>query len=507
MVWRGRRSQSIIDLPGNSTVMLDLTEASPDTLLVAAGTLKDEVLDGTLELRPDYDAGAMMLPMSIRMELYPPGMQVIVNCAFIFIFLMAGGVVSVMANCYIPNTQAALTLQARVRAMAEKLAGIGGELDSQWIALLDSNVKRMDRQLESMPRLFPAYATLLADTTGNVTMYEHWLNIAYDVSAVLRETSLELQRGLPPTILESIQKSCELALTPIATGFTTDAELQQMKAALAAAEAMLNSFLGATELPELAKVIQAREIPILARVADLKVAFPEFTSALDLWSVRQKEAIGPTNYQYRDIASLRAGILLEYWQLLEANKPVPAAVAAAAGGAGTAPAPTPPKTGETAYDRMSKPETRERLFSYLRPDTRESMRVARILVQEMHQDFYEAALKVETQKKEVAMSIIAQPTSGEICFPVRFSVRFDRQELQEISACQEWRAEWSFGDCAAIRPGGWDAYHSFATSGKFSVSVMLRDLKGIKVLANPLTMEYTVNPEEAAARKTTEVGT
>jgi predicted Zn-ribbon and HTH transcriptional regulator len=489
-------SQNIIDLPANSTVLLDLTEASPDTLLVAAGTLKDQVLNGTLELRPDYDAGAMMLPMSIRMELYPPGMQVIVNCAFIFIFLMAGGVVSVMANCYIPNTQAALALQARVRAMAEKLAGIGADLDSQWIALLDSNVKRLDRQLESMPRLFPAYATLLSDATVNVTMYEHWLNIAYDVSTVLRETSLELQRGLPPTMLDSIQKSCELALTPIATGFTTDAELQQMKAALAAAQAMLNSFLGGTELPEFAKVIQAREVPILARVADLKTAFPEFTSALDLWSVREKEAIGPTNYQYRDIASLRAGILLEYWQLLEANKPVPAAAAAAAGGAGAAPSPAPPKPGETAYDRMSKPERRERLFSYLRPDTRESMRVARILVQEMHQDFYEEALRTETKKTEIGMSLVAQPTSGEICSPARFSVRFDRQELQEISACQEWNSEWTFGDKVAIRPGGWDAYHSYSKSGKFSVSVMLRDLKGEKVLNNPLTMEYTVIAEE-----------
>ena len=144
--------QNTIDLPANSTVLLDLTEASPDSLFAAAGTLKDQIMNGSLELQPEYDAGAVMLPLSIRMELYPPGLQIIINCLCIFLCLMAGGVVSVMANCYIPNTQIALALRARVRAMAEKLGGIGSvSPDSQWIALLDSNVRRMDRQLESMP--------------------------------------------------------------------------------------------------------------------------------------------------------------------------------------------------------------------------------------------------------------------------------------------------------------------------------------------------------------------
>ncbi len=500
--------QNTIDLPANSTVLLDLTDASPDSLFAASGTLKDEMLDGTLELQPEYDAGAVTLPLTVRMELYPPGLQAIINCLCIFLCLMAGGVVSVMANCYIPNTQIALALRARVRAMAEKLAGIGSDLDSQWIALLDSNVRRMDRQLESMPRLFPAYATLLDETTTSVTMYEHWLNIAYEVSTVLRDTSEELQRGLPPTMLDSIRKSCEIALTPMATGFTTDEELQQMKTALAAAQAMLNSYLQATELPELAKLIKTREDSIMDKISALKAAFPEFTSALDVWSGRLKEPIGPTNYQYRDISSLRAGVLLDYWQLLEANKPVAAAAvaAAAAAGAETALRPAAPKAAETAYDRMSKPETRERLFDYLRPDTRESLRVARILVQEMHQDFYEAALKAETAKPQPALRLTAQPASGEICSPVRFSVRFDRQELQEISACQEWNAEWVFSDQGSIRPGGWDTFHSYGESGQYSVSVMLRDLKGNKVMANPLVMPFTVNREQSYGGKLRKFG-
>ena len=125
-------------------------------------------------------------------------------------------------------------------------------------------------------------------------MYEHWLTIAYEVSTVLRETSEELQRGLPPTMLDSIRKSCEIALTPIATGFTTDEELQQMKTALAcAAQAMLNSYLQATELPELAKKIVAREAPIQASIPALKAAFPEFTSALDVWNSRLEERYRP----------------------------------------------------------------------------------------------------------------------------------------------------------------------------------------------------------------------
>lgn len=72
-------TQHMIDLPPNSTALVDLTDASPDTLFFASGTLKDENLNGQLELQPLFDAGPKVLPLNVRMELYPPGLQTIVN--------------------------------------------------------------------------------------------------------------------------------------------------------------------------------------------------------------------------------------------------------------------------------------------------------------------------------------------------------------------------------------------------------------------------------------------
>jgi hypothetical protein len=483
-------TQHTIDLPPNSTVLLDLTDASPDTLFVASGTLKDENLNGQLELQPSFDTGPKVLPLNVRMQLYPPGMQLIVNSVFVFLFLMAGGIASVLAHCYIPNAQGALALRKRVKAMADKLAGIGPDIDSQWRALLDSHVRRMSRQLVSMPKMFPAYTTLLEETKASVTMYEKWLNIAYDVSIVLRDTHRELQNGLPPTMLDSIRDSCNMALAPIATGFTNDAELQEMSIGLKAAQDMLRNFQESTELPDLAKEITARENRIKDSIPDLKSMFPEFAAALDRWSQRLTQALSPDSYQYRDISSLRAEVLLDYAELLISNKLAPAS--------GAQPAGEHSPQSVTAYERMSKPEARERLFSYLRPDTYESLRIAKIFVLQMHQDFYEAALKDEAKKPTIGLRIVAEPHCAEVCSPVRFSVRFDRQELQDTSACQEWSGDWTFGDGQPRELGGWDAYHSCSQSGQFKVTVSMRDLKGDPILTQPLELDFTVIAGDAA---------
>jgi hypothetical protein len=281
-----------------------------------------------------------------------------------------------------------------------------------------------------------------------------------------------------------------MALTPIATGFTTEAELQGMSTGLKTAQDVLRDFQESTELPDLAKEITARETHIKASILDLTSAFPEFAASLDRWSQRLTEAVSPASYQYRDISSLRAELLLDYWELLASNKPAPEADAQSPGGNS--------QQSIAAYDRMSKPEARERLFSYLRPDTCESLRIARIFMLEMHQDFYEAALKDETKKPTVGLSIVAEPHCAEVCSPVRFSVRFDRQELQETSACQEWSGDWTFGDDKPGEPGGWDAYHSYSKSGQFKVSVSMRDLKGDPVLTPPLQLDFTVTAGDAA---------
>jgi hypothetical protein len=165
-------------------------------------------------------------------------------------------------------------------------------------------------------------------------------------------------------------------------------------------------------------------------------------------------------WDYRDLAMRRgAGVF-----------PPPAIAAAAAVGGTAAPAaPT------NALSRMALLDGEFR--AYIQAESYESLRIAQLLLTEMHQDFYPPLLVAAAAKTPPALEMHAAPSPVQTLVPTALSLRFERAELNETAALREWTCSWDFGDNTDPEKG-WDVYHCFLKKDNYVVTASLMDLQG-----------------------------
>ena len=488
-----------VDLPANGSAFLDFTPVSPKgsgvlgwfSQLLAAGTLKDEIESGDLLLEPVLGQEAIpplaakVLPVSARIRFWSDGFQEFANVICVFLLLTAGGIASIWVHCGMPNTTRALAVQRRLNALSQQIDALGTDIPSQWRVLLASHPKRLCRSLSSMWWVFPAFAELLDRLENDVTMVEAWGAIAYDVSIVKRQMRQQQQQGIPPTVLSWVEDACSRALAPIETGLTNAEELQSMRADVKRARNYLALVADGTQITDLEKEVSDRETRIQSCLPIVAKAWPDqFGNLVEQVSNSVGTPMEPDLYIDRDTLTLKVSLLNEFRELRERAQALePAVLAAAAGGA---------ITGSASGSAVTRLEAhRERLFAYLRPDAPESLRLARLFVGEMRQDIYEPALLAEMRKTPPAVVARAQPVIAEPEAPVHFALRFSRDLLNDVAACQEWACTWNFGDGSQCE-AGWEVYHSFSKAGLYDVSVEVADLDGQPVTQAPILQKTQV---------------
>lgn len=488
-------SNPYVDLPANGSAFLDFTPVSPKgagvlgwvSQLLAAGTLKDEIESGDLVLEPVLGQVAMpplapkVLPVSARIRFWSDGFQELANVICVFLLLTAGGIASIWVHCGMPNTTRALAVQRRLSALGKQIEALGTDIPSQWRVLLASHPKRLCRSLSSTWWVFPAFAELLDRLEKDVAMVEAWGAIAYDVSIVKRQMRQQQQQGISPTVLGWVEDSCARALAPIETGFTNDEELQSMRADVKNARGYLALVVDRTQIADLEKEVADQETRIQACLPIVAKTWPdEFGNLVEQVSNSIGTPMDPDLYIDRDTLTLKVSLLNEFRELRERAQ---ALEPAATGGAVTA------SSSESAVTRLES--HRERLFAYLRPDAPESLRLARLFVVEMRQDIYEPALLAEMRKTPPAVAILIQPVIAEPETPVHFALRFNRDLLNDATACQEWACAWDFGD-GSQRETGWEVYHSFGSNGLYDVTVEIANLDGQVVTPAPIRQKAQV---------------
>lgn len=506
---RTDQANPILELPPNGAIQLDLSKVGPQVSFLRDGTLKDALVDGNLILHPVVQAqngipplAAKMLPLQLRLRFWSPLWQEFWAFVWTLVFLLIGGLASLWFRYFIPNAAGAIKLRRDLRAMLEKLNGIGDSLVSQWRVLLQWRINSCRDGLYDIPWSFPAFATRLAELQNDAKMFGDWLEVAYGVSLVLLDINKLIQNGVPPTMLRLIQERCDHALHPIVTGFTKPEELQAMNADLRAAQGYVQALSARAAIPDLDAIIKDRETALQPEINVLMQAFPSFAGLLSQLAARIGQPVAPAGYLDRDTFSLKAEMLKQYRDLtLRAGAAVfPPAMAAAAGmGGGGA-----PQHPDTALGRIV---ARDSVFKdYVEPDAYESLRVAQLFVTEMRQDFYTDALVREIQKNPPAIQIRTEPASIQQGVPVHFSLRFLRQAVNGIAALQEWTCHWDFGDGTEPETG-WDVYHCYDSvppgqSLQCAVAVKLVDLNGIVMQPSaPITKTVSVESTGQPPRK------
>jgi len=486
---------NFIDLPPGGTTHVSLTQSSltADFLkpgLITAGTLKDEILKGTLILEPMFEGDAVTRPLpakdlavTFRLSYWRKNFQQFCNIVGIFLVLALGGVLSIWVHSGMPNTTRALALRRRINALETRIRGLGVSIDSRWRVLLESHLPALRRELFATPWVFPAFATTLDGLTKKVDMVQQWVDITYSASIVLHQADQDMHL-IPPTILRWIQERCTHALTPIESGFTTDAEIAAMQATLDTARNYLTVIMTRVQHAELDQEITDRETRLQPALNALAAAQPQFASLVNQVAATIGTPLTPVNYIERDMRSLKVDLLQIFDQRTNQFAGAPA--------------------GSPAADALARLQTYgSRFMTYLVPDTHESLRTALLLVNEMRQDIYPEALIDQVTQGAPAVVITTDPAPVHAQSPVRLGLCFNRQLLNEAAARQEWTCTWDFGDNTTPEDG-WEVFHSYELPDTRQVQVTIRDLDANPVVTSaPITRHVIVRagPEQSALRR------
>jgi hypothetical protein len=475
---------TLIELPGNSITSIQVSSPTSYGDLfstwLAAGTIKDEVVPGSLGLKLEFDGSAItqplpskQLPLMIRTSFWGSPWQQFWNIGFLCLLLLVGGSCSILAHYGIPNTSRALGLRKRLTAARSRLSQLGPRLDSRSRVILESSCDRVRQGLDQAWWLYPDFATTLDRLTATTTQVEQWIDVASQVSIVLEHAQYAVRDRIPPTLLLWTEQCCEKALAPLEVGSVTPEQLQEMKANVGKAQQWLDK--RDQENPDLEKVIAAREARLAPAVPRLKVAYAgSFDGLLAAFLDTAGKPLVPEYYADRDATSIRVDLLNEYEELL--MRAFVAAAAAPPAGGSVVPVPPLPAGAETAMSRLLA--AGPQLLRYLGAETHESLKQARLFVEQMRQDIFTAALLNELRVAPPRLAIVVDAGAVEVGMPVRFTLRFERSILNQAAATQEWKYVWDFGD-GLPREEGWSVHHTFLEPhAGYPVKVYLRNLDG-----------------------------
>jgi len=454
-----------LDLPGHGSAYLDMTDAAPPISLLDGGTIKDELSTGELVLQPilDTDIGLApippkIIPVSLRLEYWSPGLQQAWSVFWIFVLLTLGGMTSIWVHCGMPNTGRALAMERSVAALKAKLDGIGPDIPSHPRVMLAERLAGFKTNLGSTWWIFPSFAATLDECDAELKMVTEWVNVAYDVSMALRSAREKAQEGIPPTVLRWIGERCACALSHFESGFTTPDELKHMREDVAAAQQYLAAGSQGGALPDLERAIQEREGRLAPLPDAVKATFPErFGSLYDQARRQIGVAVTPASYLDRDTTSLKAELLSQAGELVSR-----------AGLSAHAPE---DKTSPLLLQNLA------RVLDYISTDSPEALRLARLAVSEMRQGIYEQDLAAEIKAEPPKVAVVYDPLECVSGMPVHFSLRFHRPLMNDAAAAAEWTCYWEFGD-RTIEETGWEVYHRFRDDKVHSISISIVNLRG-----------------------------
>lgn len=495
-----------VTIQPNGKLVLNLSAANLNPTWFSDGTLRDEILDGTLELQPLVEPGmapqpGKLLPLKLRLVFWPKYLEQAFSIFFTAALVLLGMLASLWFRCFIPNATGSIKVRRQLREMDLRLEGVGGDLPSQPRTVLESTIASCYHRLREIPKFLPGFSTALTEVQANVNMCSVWVDCAYSVAGILGESRRMLQSDMPPTLMHLIEDACDHALCPFLSGFTKPEELEAMKNAVKKAQNYLDAAVAGSPIPDLEDIVKTRESrigdPVLGQ---LRTDYPAHNGLFNQVDAVMKLPLSPSIYRERDTFSLKADLLKRYRDLAlreGATQFPPQAVAAAAASGSSV-------VRKTMLDRLA--ERYPDFLSFVDTESYQSLNMARIYLVEMQQDFYPAALIAELAKDPPAIEIHMAPSPVEPGVPVHYSLRFIRDALNHVAAVQEWTLRWKFEDAsggtaeATVAPSqsansrasetntglteaetGWDIYHRFTAAGTHKVSVTLVAFNGDKI--------------------------
>jgi hypothetical protein len=399
----------------------------------------------TKELLP-----ARTLPVSLLMMRKSANSTAIYSYVYATIFLLIGGVLSLLASSVLPSMLRKAALRGQIRDLADRTSSVSTRVDSYLRVLLRLERKNVDMLLKSVKSFFFFFFPTTVDTLDEGSAATDKLVKRLKIAERLDDLRRELETAsetAPPSVIDDADKQLAQAAILLHSFALPDENLAAANVFLDKAKASL----GALDNPDaLAKLIAEKFKSLKIRVA----AFPpqdyaDLKKTLSgIFSVLDKPFDDPNEITHEmafaidhSIAAIHA--VFDY-SMVRSSLPAAASSNCA-------------QPGKQSTQRDHECD----LLALIGTMSWQALGEARTLVREMRENIYESDVLDEIGKPGQA-ELVFDTQRARPYLPVYFSIAFKDPKFRTAAAIERLACLWIFP--GGLQEHGWKVCHFF--SGK-----------------------------------------
>jgi hypothetical protein len=415
--------------------------------------LRPNAQQGRVELRPSANGfadslgnravSAGSIPVSTQVAYFQPFFSTLVSTAVVFFVLLLGGLASVLTSSVLPNVLRRLSYKKRLRSLADATSGISVKVDSRLRVLLRLERNRLVKLVASSSALSTDTSDIFQQVDTGIAALGKRVTVAQRLDQLRNRFDRE-SLSCPPSISDKTDRYLQDAADKVRSKTLTDAMVDNANGSLDAAEKILNS-LGDTEA--LGKDIAARHKELLARIA----TFPQ-----NLVTGLQQDLPGIFSVRNQTYDDSHPVLASNFVEIDDSIARVNTALDYAYAQAST----IEPTIQARLVLRYSK------LIQLLGTRNWRSLRAARDLVQQIHQNIYPEDLIDDLSSGQAEITVDQQ--TARPYMPLEFCICFFRRPYNYGKALDELRCAWTFGD--GLSETGWEVCHFYQDPALMTVT-------------------------------------
>jgi hypothetical protein len=428
-----------LTLPDSAYSLADLVRASPHTGFLLLTLSGPSSIDKAL-------LPSLTLPVSVSMAEVYSGRMRTYSTIYVVLFLILGGLLSVLTTSILPNLLTKINLRAQTRALADRTSSVSTRVDSYLRVLLRLERKKIDFAMDDVSQVLFNSTDTFTELTMAIATLSKRLTVAERLDELRRRFEAVAETA-PPSITNDLDKTLGLAATQLHSYTLADEDLTAANALLDKADQTL---ILVNDTEEQAKRIATNYMQFETRLKMFPTGFStEIQASLPgIFTILKDEFADPKNvvqpmFFAIDHAIAAAHLALDY-AMVKGSVPTTVTIAGVTH-----------DVGEHIRARIARHE--DELLNLLGTLSWRSLREATTLVQQMREDLYEEdALR---EMKEHRAQIIFDTQKARPYLPVFFSIGFDNPRYLNAAAVSRLSLHWEFPD--GLKEEGWKVCHFF----------------------------------------------
>ena len=416
------------------------------------GFLKDDVKDGQLRVRLrsmscDSDPAAPVKGFDFKTHLttHSPDVMALGGFVIVFVTLLAGALVSVLANLLLPGMARRLKVKEELVVLGRRVNDLSMSLDSRVRVSLGVERGRLAKRLAELGTISADFSTVIAEIEKAISGLTARLDLVEKLELFLRKFWRARSDGrLPMTVTREIDDVRQQITDLLGRSEPSDADLQAAQLLIQDLERRLNN-VGQPNLVFAQRLVQrlnkmrdAFSQNALAARAVLRDLFAHLPALLAYVQkdVPKPEDIQPLDYVTMDTILYQMEIANRYASLLE--NPV----------------------GKSQAARLN--DNRNELLRLLLNSSWDAVNQAGILVQELQENVFPEDVAEAVKDKRV--QIEADRNLVFLSEPVGFRLFFFDQRIAGSIARSQFTIQWDFGHDGLTEKGsGVSHFFPYAT--------------------------------------------